>query len=77
MAVDERKAGETPPHLPAVQIEFGSGGGSDFTHPWVGQAEHLACRKRLPNAFLRAEARTHFSLTGGNASSPHLKNCAT
>ena len=32
----------------------------DFTHPRVGQAERLACRKRLPNAFLRAEARTHF-----------------
>ena len=51
--------------------------GSDFTHPRVGQAERLACRKRLPNAFLRAEARTHFSLTVSNASSPHLKNCAT
>ena len=32
----------------------------DFTHPQVGQAERLACRKRLPNAFLRVEARTHF-----------------
>ena len=30
------------------------------THPRVGQAERLACRKRQPNAFLRAEARTHF-----------------
>ena len=37
-----------------------AGLGSNFTHPWVGQAEHLACRERLPNAFLRAEARTHF-----------------
>src|SRR5699024_7758726 len=34
--------------------------GGNFTHPWVGQAERLACRKRQPNAFLRAEARTHF-----------------
>ena len=25
-----------------------------------GQAERLACRKRQPNAFLRAEARAHF-----------------
>ena len=25
--------------------------GADFTHPRVGQAEHLACRKRPPNAF--------------------------
>lgn len=33
---------------------------SPFTHPRVGQAERLACRKRQPNAFLRAEARTHF-----------------
>ena len=31
-----------------------------FTHLRVGQAERLACRKRPPNAFLRAEARTHF-----------------
>ena len=27
------------------------GRGSGFTHPRVGQAEHLACRKRPPNAF--------------------------
>ena len=33
---------------------------SPFTHPRVGQAERLACRKRQPNAFLRAEARAHF-----------------
>ena len=26
-------------------------GGANFTHPRVGQAERLACRKRLPNAF--------------------------
>ena len=31
---------------------------SGFTHPWVGQAEHLACRKRQPGAFAGA-ARTH------------------
>ncbi|WP_204741958.1 hypothetical protein, partial [Intestinimonas butyriciproducens] len=48
----------------------------DFTHPWVGQAEHLACRERLPNAFLRAEARTHFLLTGSCAFPPHRKTCA-
>ena len=47
--------------------------GSDFTHPWVGQAEHLACRKRQLNAFLRAEARTHVSLTGDKL---HCKTCA-
>ena len=29
-------------------------------HGW-GQAERLACRERLPNAFLRAEVRTHFA----------------
>lgn len=52
-----------------------AGLGSNFTHPWVGQAEHLACRKRLPNACLRAEARTHFPLTGSYASLPHLKAC--
>lgn len=28
-----------------------------------GQAEHLACRERSPNAFLRAEARAHFAVT--------------
>ena len=37
----------------------------DFTHPQVGQAERLACRKRPPNAFLRAEARTHFFCPAG------------
>lgn len=37
----------------------------DFTHPRVGQAERLACRKRPPNAFLRAEARTHFFCPAG------------
>ena len=35
-------------------------GEGDFTHPRVGQAERLACRKRPPNAFLRAEAHAHF-----------------
>ena len=35
-------------------------GGANFTHPRVGQAERLACRKRPPNAFLRAEAHAHF-----------------
>ena len=40
-------------------------GGANFTHPRVGQAERLACRKRLPNAFLRAEARTHFFRPAG------------
>lgn len=58
------------PHLPAVrrgtcgrhqqQVEEG-----DFTHPRVGQAERLACRERQPNAFLRAEARTHFFRPAG------------
>ena len=38
---------------------------SDFTHPRVGQAERLACRERQPNAFLRAEARTHFFRPAG------------
>ena len=42
------------------QVEEG-----DFTHPRVGQAERLACRERLPNAFLRAEARTHFFRPAG------------
>ena len=42
-----------------------AGLGSNFTHPWVGQAERLACRERLPNAFLRAEARTHFFCPAG------------
>ena len=32
--------------------------GHQFTHPWVGQAEHLACRKRQPGA-LAGVARTH------------------
>ena len=40
-------------------------GEGDFTHPQVGQAERLACRKRPPNAFLRAEARTHFFRPAG------------
>ena len=30
-----------------------------FTHPWVGQAERLACRKRQPGAFVGA-ACTHY-----------------
>ena len=70
------------PYLPAVrrgtcgrhQQPVGEG---DFTHPRVGQAEHLACRKRLPNACLRAEARTHFPLTASYTLLPHLKACAT
>lgn len=33
-----------------------------FTHPRVGQAERLACRERQSNAFLRAEAHTHFTV---------------
>ena len=33
--------------------------GHQFTHRWVGQAEHLACRKRPPGAFAGV-ARTHF-----------------
>ena len=49
--------------LPLPRPFFG-GRGADFTHPRVGQAEHLACRKRPPNAFLRAEARTHFPVGG-------------
>ncbi len=28
-----------------------AGLGSNFTHPWVGQAERLACRKRPPTQF--------------------------
>ena len=28
-----------------------SGVRSDFTHPWVGQAERLACRERQPTQF--------------------------
>ena len=36
-----------------------------FTHLRVGQAERLACRERQPNAFLRAEARTHFFRPAG------------
>ena len=40
-------------------------GEGDFTHPRVGQAERLACRERQPNAFLRAEARTHFFRPAG------------
>lgn len=35
------------------------------THSWVGQAERLACRERKPNAFLRAEAHTHFQRADG------------
>ena len=67
----ERKSRKNKlPHLPAVrrgtcgrhqqQVEEG-----DFTHPRVGQAERLACRERQPNAFLRAEARTHFFRPAG------------
>ena len=68
---DERTSRKNKlPHLPAVrrgtcgrhqqQVEEG-----DFTHPRVGQAERLACRERLPNVFLRAEARTHFFCPAG------------
>ena len=41
-----------------------AGLGSNFSHPWVGQAERLACRERQPDALLRAEARTHFATRG-------------
>ena len=38
--------------------------GHQFTHCWVGQAEHLACRKRQPGAFAGA-ARTHSGRRAG------------
>lgn len=34
------------------------------SHPQVGQAERLACRERLPNAFLRADAHTPCAAKG-------------
>ena len=34
--------------------------GNGYPPGWAGQAERLACHKRRPNAFLRAEAHTHF-----------------
>ena len=70
-AGNKRKSGKnkiaTSPR--SVEIYLGplaaTGWRNDFTHPQVGQAERLACRKRLPNAFLRAEARTHFFCPAG------------
>jgi hypothetical protein len=38
-----------------------TGSGDDFTHPRVGQAERLACRKRLPNAFCGQKPAPTFS----------------
>lgn len=38
---------------------------SDFTHPRVGQAERLACRERLPNAFFGQKPAPTFSAPRG------------
>ena len=45
--------------------------GHQFTHPWVGQAEHLACRKRQPGTFAGV-ARTH---SGRRAERPQESPC--
>ena len=37
----------------------------DFTHPQVGQAERLACRERLPNAFFGQKPAPTFSAPQG------------
>ena len=43
-----------------------------FTHPWVGQAERLACRKRPPNAFCgQKPAPTFFPYLQPNRHRPH------
>lgn len=76
MVADESIAGETTPHPPAVRIEVGSSGEAIYP-PLDGASRAFGLPQAAANAFLRAEARTHFSLTGGNASPPHLKNCAT
>ena len=68
---DERTSRKNKlPHLPAVrrgtcgrhqqQVEEG-----DFTHPRVGQAERLACRERLPNAFFGQKPAPTFSAPRG------------
>ena len=44
-------------------------GSWDTTHPWVGQAEHLACRKRQLGAFAGA-ARTHSGREGHHGKAP-------
>ena len=44
------RAGEGQEPAPPASLG-GRSWGADFTHPRVGQAEHLACRKRPPNAF--------------------------
>ena len=75
-ARDEKKSGRNHTSPPRSADRNRQWWGDDFTHPWVGQAERLACRERLPNAFLRAEARAHFLPPGSNASSPHHKTCA-
>ena len=62
------------PHLLAVrrgtcgrhQQPVGEG---DFTHPRVGQAEHLACRKRLPNAFCGQKPAPTFAQSRASGSS--------
>ena len=70
-AEDEKKSRKNKlPHLPAVrrgtcgrhqqQVEEG-----DFTHPRVGQAERLACRERLPNAFFGQKPAPTFSAPRG------------
>ena len=45
--------------------------GHQFIHCWVGQAEHLACRKRQPGAFAGV-ARTH---SGRDGSCPQEGPC--
>ena len=47
---------------------------SVFTHPGVGQAEHLACRKRQPGAFAGV-ARTHFRKGAGSHRKPLSLPC--
>ena len=76
-ARDEKKSRRNHTTSPHSADRSRQSCGDDFTHPWVGQAEHLAYREQLPNAFLRAEARTHFLLTGSCASPPHRNTCAT
>ena len=52
-----RAEGDVNRKEPPIALDAAHGPGpaaaaaGHFTHPWVGQAEHLACRKRPPNAF--------------------------
>ena len=65
-----KKVREKPYHISSqcgerLCRQYLHGRGADFTHPRVGQAERLACRERLPNAFFGQKPAPTFSAPRG------------